>query len=422
MQQPEKNIHKTQLDNGITLITTENPTTEIIAGKIFCRNAGGLWENNRQAGIFHLLASVMSKGTRYLSSLEIADQVESIGAGLGTDATSDYFLLGLKTITDDFLTIFKLAGEILRYPSIPEKELELEKRITIQNILSQKEQPFNLAFRQLREMMYGNHPYSFSILGTTETVNSLTTEDLHHVHEQYLRPDNLVISLAGNITSAQAKDYVEEVFGDWQKPESKLPQLDKYEFPTKGDYKHLEQKTQQSIIMLGFLAPPFTHPDYPIFKLLTTYLGSGLSSRLFVELREKKGLAYDVSAFYPTRVDRSQFVSYIGTAPPNLPTAKAGLIFEINRLQEILLSTEEVETAKSKLLGQYALGKQTNAELAQLYGWYETLGAGMEYDSVFPEQIKTIAREDIQRVAQEYFAPELMHTSIVGIAEKESNE
>ena len=97
MQQPEKNIHKTKLDNGITLITTENSTTEIIAGKIFCRNAGGLWENNNQAGIFHLLASVMSKGTRYLSSLEIADQVESIGAGLGTDATSDYFLLGLKS-------------------------------------------------------------------------------------------------------------------------------------------------------------------------------------------------------------------------------------------------------------------------------------------------------------------------------------
>ncbi len=414
MQQPQKNIQEIKLHNGITLITIENPTTEIIAGKIFCRNAGGLWEANHQAGIFHLLASVMSKGTRNLSSLEIADKVESMGASLGTDATSDYFVVGLKTITEDFLTIFKLAGEILRYPSLPEKELELEKKITLQNILSQKEQPFNLAFRQLREMMYGKHPYGFSILGTSQTVDSLTVDDLRSVHEQYIRPDNLIISLAGKITSEQAKEYVEEVFGDWQIPQGDSTPHDRHQLSAQGGYEHLEQATQQSIIMLGFLAPEFNHADYPVFKLLTTYLGSGLSSRLFVELREKRGLAYDVSAFYPTRIDRSQFVSYIGTAPSNLTTAKDGLMNEIHRLQEQLLSTEELETAKSKLLGQYALGKQTNAEFAQLYGWYETLGAGIDYDQVFPEQIKAITKEDIQRIARQYLDSKLMHTSIVG--------
>ena len=220
--------------------------------------------------------------------------------------------------------------------------------------------------------------------------------------------------MAGKITSEQAKEYVEEVFGDWQIPQGDSTPHDRHQLSAQGGYEHLEQATQQSIIMLGFLAPEFNHADYPVFKLLTTYLGSGLSSRLFVELREKRGLAYDVSAFYPTRIDRSQFVSYMGTAPSNLTTAKDGLMNEIHRLQEQLLSTEELETAKSKLLGQYALGKQTNAEFAQLYGWYETLGAGIDYDQVFPEQIKAITKEDIQRIARQYLDSKLMHTSIVG--------
>ncbi len=414
MKQSQKNIHKTNLDNGITLITIENPTTEIIAGKIFCRHAGGLWESNQQAGIFHLLANVMSKGTRHLSSLDIAEKIESIGAGLGTGALSDYFVVSLKTITEDFEQIFELAGEMLRFPSFPKKEVELEKRITIQNILSQKEQPFNLAFRQLREMIYGKHPYGFSILGTQETVSELTASDLHSCHQQYFRPDNLIISLAGKINPEQAKAFVEKVFGDWQIPSHPQTTLPEYHLSAQSNHYQLEQPNQQSIIMMGYLAPEIDHPDYCIFKLLTTYLGNGLSSRLFVELREKRGLAYDVSAFYPTRLDKSQFVTYMGTAPNNLEIAKQGLSDEVARLRESTLSIEELKTAKSKILGQYALGKQTNTELAQLYGWYETLGLGTNYDFIFPEQIEAIQLEDIQRVANQYLTDDCLSTSIVG--------
>ena len=414
MKQSQKNIQKTTLKNGITIIAIENPTTEIIAGKIFCQNAGGLWEANHQAGIFHLLANVVSKGTRDLSSLQIAEKVESIGAGLGTDASSDYCLLSLKTITEDFPGIFKLAGEILRYPSFPEEEVELEKKITLQNLRSQKEQPFNLAFHQLRQMIYGKHPYGLSILGTEETVNNLTVADLQYCHQKYFRPDNLVISLAGKINLEQAIVQVEEVFGDWQIPDTPSIPYKHYHLSPTSDYRQLEQSNQQSIIMMGYLAPQVKHPDYPIFKLLTTYLGNGLSSRLFVELREKRGLAYDVSAFYPTRLDKSQFVTYMGTAPNNLKIGKEGLANEIRRLRETLLTTEELQTAKNKFLGQYALGKQTNAEFAYLYGWYEALGLGVDYDTIFPEQIKSISREDINRVANDYLQDKYLCTSVVG--------
>lgn len=216
MKQNQKQIQKATLSNGITLIVIENLTTEIIAGRIFCRHAGSLWESTNQAGIFNLLASVMSKGTHNLSSLEIAEKVESIGAALSTDTSNDYFLVSLKTITADFLEILALAAEILRFPSFPDHEIELEKDIILKNILSQKEQPFNLAFSQLREMIYGQHPYGFSVLGTEKTVRELTVDNLKQCHQKHFSPDNLIISLAGKINLAEAIPMVEEIFGDWQ--------------------------------------------------------------------------------------------------------------------------------------------------------------------------------------------------------------
>jgi len=166
--------------------------------------------------------------------------------------------------------------------------------------------------------------------------------------------------------------------------------------------------------MMGYITPSMDSKDYPVLKLISTYLGNGLSSRLFVELREKRGLAYDVSAFYPTRLDKSQFVVYIGTAPANAEIGAEGLQAEIKRLREVTLSAEELQTAKNKLLGQYALGKQTNSEFAQIFGWYETLGVGIDYDRTFQDNINDITVAQIREVANKYLRDEFLCTSMVG--------
>jgi predicted Zn-dependent peptidase len=167
--------------------------------------------------------------------------------------------------------------------------------------------------------------------------------------------------------------------------------------------------------MLGYLASAVQEADYAVLKLLNTYLGNGLSSRLFVELREKRGLAYDVSAFYPTRQSVSTFAVYMGTAPENTETALVGLRTEVERLCSVPLSAEELQTAKNKLLGQYALGKQTNAQLAQTYGWYETLGLGIEFDTRFQQDVASVTPEMAQAVAKRYFIEP--YVSLVGPAE-----
>jgi zinc protease len=336
--------------------------------------------------------------------------VESVGASLSTDASADYFLLSLKTVAADFAEILTLAAELLRSPSFPEAEVELERRLTLQAIRSQQEQPFTVAMDQLRQAMYGQHPYAMSGLGTEATVAHLTRADLVDYHQTHFRPDNLVISVVGRMVPEAAIALIEAALGDWPTPTTPLPTLNLAPVLPAPIQVITEQETQQSIVMLGYLTPAINdqvnasdRADYAALKLLNTYLGNGLSSRLFVELREKRGLAYEVSAFYPTRLDTSQFVAYMGTAPENTATALDGLRTEVERLRSTPLTPDELQTAKNKLLGQYALGKQTNAQIAQIFGWYETLGLGVAFDADFPAAIAAVTVDMAQAVAQRYF-------------------
>lgn len=410
-QLQNQTIGRTVLDNGITILVSENPAADIIAARIFLR-AGSCWESPQQAGLAHLFSTVITKGTGQLSSFEIGDRVESLGASLSTDAAADYFVLSLKTVTADMPLMLELAGQLLKSPTFPEMEVELERRLVLQGIRSQQEQPFTIAFDQLRHAMYCNHPYAMSALGTEATVPALSRADLQQFHSTHFRPDNIVISFAGRVTPNTAVAMVEQVFGDWQAPQNPLPTLELPQLTSQPYPTITPKQTQQAIVMLGYLAPSVQHRDYIALKLLSTYLGNGLSSRLFVELREKRGLAYDVSAFYPTRKDTAPFVVYMGTAPENTAIAIEGLQTEVDLLCSAKLSEEALQTAKNKLLGQYALGKQTNAQIAQVYGWYEILGLGIDFDTRFQQEVAAVTTADAVEAACRYLtAP---YISVVG--------
>ncbi|MBW4464107.1 MAG: insulinase family protein [Pegethrix bostrychoides GSE-TBD4-15B] len=396
-----RRIHRSMFNNGIVLLAVENPAADIVAARVYIR-AGGRYEPLSEAGLSNLLASVITKGTQRLSSQQIAEQVEAVGAGMGADASADYCLMSLKTVSADFGQMLRLLAEIMRTPAFPAAEVELERKLTLQGIRSMQEQPFSVANAQLRQILYGQHPYGTSSLGTEETVAQLSPAALHRYHQTYFRPDNLVISIVGRIDPTAAASLVDQCFGDWQNPQAELPALNLPAVTVHPQSAITLQDTQQAIVMLGYLAAAVQESDHIPLKLLNTYLGSGLSSRLFVELREKRGLAYDVSAFYPTRIDTSHFVTYIGTAPENTATAMEGLHHEVQRLHETLLTPEELQSAKNKLLGQYALGKQTNGQIAQIFGWYEMLNLGVLYDEQFQQQVAEVTAADIQQAVQRH--------------------
>ncbi len=412
----DRSTHRTVLDNGIVVLVTENSAADIVAARIFLK-AGSRWDAPDQTGLAHLVAAVMTKGTETLSSQDIAEQVESVGASLGTDASADYFLLGLKTVSCDFGEILALAGELLRSPTFPDDQVELERRLTLQGLHSRLEQPHTIASDQLRRAIYQHHPYAYPSAGRIETVAQLQQQDLQRFHKTHFRPDTMVISIAGRILPEDAVELVEQWFGSWQRPVNPLPTLALPPVISNPQELLTEQETQQAIVMLGYLAPaisvdPQKLQAYIATKLLATYLGNGLSSRLFVEMREKRGLAYDVSAFYPTYLDTSSFTVYMGTAPGNVELARASLQAECDRLRTTPLTADELQVVKNKLLGQYALGKQTSSQIAQIAGWYEVLGLGIEFDTLFQQQVTDITADVLQETADRYLTTP--YVSLVG--------
>jgi len=413
------------LANGLVLLLTENSIADIVAARIFV-GAGSIREGQQQAGLAYLMAATLTKGTVHFSSANIAEQVESVGASLGVERAPDYFLLSLKSVSSDFLNLLTLAAELLQRPSFPHHEVALEQKLALQSILSQQEQPFTTALQGLRQSLYPQgHPYAQTGPGDPDALGQLQSEDLHQYHQAFFRPDNVVISISGHLAAHQGLQLCQQVFGDWRVP---IPVLSPPNWPrmkasngqssiqpqprTDARISVTPQSTQQSIVMLGHLAPAVKEPDYAALKLLYTYLCHGLSSRLFVNLREKQGLAYEVSGFYPTRLGPSHFVVYMGTAADNTAIALQKLQAEIDRLCQHPLTPEELETTKRKMLGQYVLGKQSNAQLAHLMGWYEILGLGITYDQTFPQQIANMDSETVHQAACQCL--QLSHISLVG--------
>ncbi len=404
-----------RLSNGITLVTVQNPTVDIVAIRSFL-HAGSCVDSADQAGLANLVSAVLTRGTSTQDAHAIAATIESLGASISSDVTTDYFEVSLKCVAHDYADVLCLARDLLRDPIFPEHEVNREQTLMLQGIQSHQERPFSLAFDKLRQLLFPNHPYATPVMGRIPTVQRLTREDLVQFHRRHFRPDQLVIVAIGPMPTEDMVAQVESVLGDWQAPDEDPFQLKLPLEPIEcSEILKSVQDTHQSMLMIGYRGAAAVDPDYPVLKVLSTYLGNGLSSRLFVELREKLGLAYEVSSVYATRRDPAPFVAYMGTATENTRLALDRLTAEMKRLLEVKLTTVEIERAKRKVLGQYALGKQTNAQIAQLLGSFEILGLGIDYDKEYPQRIQAVTVDDIYRVAHTYLSTPGL--SVVGPAE-----
>ncbi|NJL99167.1 MAG: insulinase family protein [Synechococcaceae cyanobacterium SM2_3_2] len=418
---PRQALSRHLLANGLRILAAHNPAVDIAVVRLFLP-CGSHRDPVGKGGLAHLMSEVLSKGTQRSSSEQIAAQVESLGAAIGTDVTADYFEISLKCIAADLEAMLRLMAEILLEPIFPESEVSRERDLTLQAIQSQQERPFSLAFDQLRQALFPAHAYAFSPLGQQDSVQALQREDLVAFHASHVDPRQAVVAVIGPQSLTDLQAQIEAVFSDWI-PSPGLS-LDTSEDSvsslsiTAGQESQIlktAQDNQQSMVMLGSRGSAVGSADYAPLKLLATYLGNGLSSRLFVELREKRGLAYEVSAFFATRRDPAPFVAYMGTAWSNTVVALEGLQAELYRLTQDPLSADDLARTQRKVLGQYALGKQTNAQIAQVLGWYEILGLGAEFDQIYPSLVQAVTIEQLFEVAQRYLSSPVI--SLVGPAQ-----
>ena len=282
-------------------------------------------------------------------------------------------------------------------------EIEKEVNKIKGEILSDLDSAKTKALDNLIKNLYPNHPYGNSYTKILEGIDSITKEDVKNLYYSKLIAQNCVISFVGDIEEDIALALLEKYFADIPNgnPENSL-------CPVKNlsgvkTVKIIKNDVAQAQIFKSWLVPGAKNPDIPAFMVLNSILGScGLSSRLFLELREKKGLAYVVRSSLDVMELISTFTLYIASEPKNIKIALDGFKIEVDKIKDELVSEKELESAKKNILGKRAFLHETNAQQSHYLGYYELLGLGADYDNELNEKIQNVTPLDIKRIANEY--------------------
>ncbi|MFN3361853.1 MAG: M16 family metallopeptidase [Pseudanabaenaceae cyanobacterium] len=379
------------LPNGIRSFFWESPFTKIATVQCFFPGGRRL-ETPEKAGISKLITHCLF--------YEQQDVLEELGSAVTVEAEADYFLISAKCLEEDLPGLLQFLAVTLPQVQFSASTLAAVKAETIVSLQQQNYNPFACAYRQLQPLLYDHHPYSLSSEGTMETISALQTPDLQDHYDRFYLPSAMILAITANRDPKQISELVMATFSTWHnKREMDYPHLPAGFIPYR---QQQNSDREQAWVLVGFPAPASHEEDFFAMKIINAHLGNGSSSRLFQVLREQTGLVYDVATHYPTRYDRSHLLIHCTTAVDYVPKVQELIWQECQKLQTELLPAADLELAKSKLLGHYALAKQTPSQLAHIHSWYHALQLPPDFDFQFIKQIEITTPQQVQEVAQKY--------------------
>ena len=380
---------------------SENDANDIIAMSIYAKGGQLL---DKKAGTANLVASAMTKGTNKYSSLEWSQMLEDHGIKISPAVDADTFVISVLTTKDEYDTTLELLDEIVNYAKFDEIEIGKIKSDKLNQIKANRDIPLQRALDEYRYLIFKDSPYTISSKILEKNIPDITREDMIEYYNKIFVPNNLVISVNGNIDKDKTIKELNNIFNKQQETEMNYQDFAK-EIPHPDCPRVSVQNmpsTQTAWIMLGWQTEGvMNEKDYATLQVIDSLLGSGMSSRLFIDLRERQGLAYQLGSGYSPHALRGSFVLYIGTNPSTLEKSKQGLFDEINRLKTEYVGDKELKDAKEKLLGNYLIGLETNLDKASNTGSFEILGMGYDFD--YEKLINSIKDTDIIEVANKYF-------------------
>lgn len=405
-------LSKEVLSNGLTLITDKNTANDIVSLSVFVK--GGQFVEP-VAGMNELLVKTMTKGTTTKSALEISKELEDNGIEISPLSSSDFIEIQMKSVKGDFNKAFSVLSDILQNATFPQDAVDKAKSEILEQIAQSRDLPSSQVFEKFSETLYKNHPYGKIGTVIEKQLPSITRDELVNYYKSIMNPQNMVVAETGNIDEDTLKSKFDNVVPF---PQSKKVEyssyIGKYKINTADKLVSTRKDIAGAWLVMGWPAANVANlKDYAGLKIISAMLGNGLSSRLFSTLREKQGLAYEVSSLYPTRIDNSFFVLYIGTAPKNLIVAKDGFLREINRIKTEPVDDRELSEVKQKIIGQFALSQETNQQKAHNLGWFETIGLGYGFNKQYPDLINSITASDIKDIANRYFTDSYL-MSVIG--------
>lgn len=402
---------KYAIDNGTTLLINENKNNDIIAMSIIARGGEFL---ERVAGEGTLMAGTMLKGTKKYSAQELAQILDENGIQIQPSCGEDYFVINVQTTTAQIDKTLDIIDEIVNNAVFDDYELEKKRSEILSKIKQSRDVPMNIALENFKTSIFENSVYSHSNKILEKSLPQVQREDVVSYYNKALDSKNVVVSITGNVDPDKMISAFGSILNNTPNPKF---DYSKYSVTKLNAPKTISQPVkdlQTSWVFMGWqVSGVSNHKDFVTLKVINTILGSGLSSRLYKNLREQDGLAYQLGSSYSPKMLGGIFMTYIGTNPDTLDYSKKKIMKEIERLKMEFVSDSELQDAKDRLKGGFVIAMETNSEKASNIGLFETTGFGYDFLDKYTKMVDEVTASDIIRVANKYFNANLVQSQVV---------
>jgi len=354
-------VHVSQLDNGLRIVTDHLPHVETVTAGVWV-DVGSRHETARQNGLSHMLEHMAFKGTEKRSAREIAEVIENAGGYLNAYTSREHTTYYARLLKDDLALGVDVLSDILQHSIFDQGELDRERGVIIQEIGQAYDTPDDIVFDLMQGAAYPDQAIGRPILGTTELVNGFNREDLSTYMADHYKAEQMVISAAGNLDHDEFVAMVEEKFSGLEHAR----QTPKENIAYKGGEKKEERDLEQVNLLLGLQGVSFDDPDFYPAQMMSMILGGGMSSRLFQEVRERRGLVYSIYSFMQSFVDGGCFAIHAGTSADQVGELIPVVADEVRKMTD-RVSTQEVDRARTQLkAGMLMSLESTTSRMEQL--------------------------------------------------------
>ncbi len=403
----EEKILKTRISSGLDVIILESKEVSSVSFQALFW--GGLrYENPQNNGIYNYLGQSWNKGTKNMTAEEFAAEIDRLGGGLSGYSGQNTFGINGKFLSENINRGLELFSDMILYPKFSQEEVEKLRPVIISQIKSQEDSLSSVAALEMRKMVFAPHPYAMKILGSEDIVRNIRSEDLINIWNDFVRPDNGILVIVGDVNREEILKKLEEQLGiaRWKKeaPLKKItPQLPA---PVMSNKISIIPKDKQQVhLILGFPGLTFDSPDRFSLEVLNSIL-AGQSGRLFMTLRDKESLAYGVSSFINPGIEAGAFAFYIACAPDKKDDAIRGLWREITEITNAPVTQAELDRAKKWITGNHIIDLQTNSSKALDMGANDLYGLGYDYSKKYIQSINAVTIENVQNIAKKLLMPD----------------
>jgi zinc protease len=406
------------LDNGMILLLSEKHEIPMVTVNMAIK-AGNTAVPEDKAGLASIAASLLMQGTAKRTANQISSEIDFIGGSLSTGGGDDFATASLRVLKKDIRTGFDLLSDVLMNPAFDQKEIDRKVKSTLAEIQRQKEEPSIVANEAFEKAVYGGHAYGRTGDDVAAYLHKITRQDVVDFYTARYSPSNAIVAVVGDVTEREIVALLKEYFKGWKGTHQPLPASMAPPAIEKTVVKKIDKKITQANIDMGHIGIKRENPDFYAVMVMNYILGGGgFSSRMMDNIRDNKGLAYDVHSGFAAQKEAGAFEVSIQTKNESANEVIAEALKELRRIQADLVSVKELADAKAYLTGSFPLRMDTSAKIAGMLTSIEIYNLGLDYPQQYPALINAVTREEIRRVAKKYLAPDNMVIVVVADQEK----